>query len=92
MTKQLEAIRLIAAQPLASVSGPMLTIGELRLLFPSPELPKDESIRQVVMPAVQTTGTPQLGSVVSNFVQAFQRLAEEWQSAFAPAASEAATA
>ena len=96
MTKQLEAIRAIATQPLARVSGPMLTVGELRLLYPSPELPKDDSIRQIVTPAAQSAsaqaGAPQLGSVVSHFVQAFQRLADEWQSAFAPAAAEGAAA
>jgi hypothetical protein len=93
MTKQLEAIRLVAAQPIARTTDPMLTLGELRLLFPSPELPKDDSIRQIVASAAPVqTGPPPLGSVVSHFVQAFQHLADEWQSAFGPAVAEAAAA
>jgi hypothetical protein len=91
MTKDLEAIRLIVAQPIAR--EPMLIVGELTVLFPSPELPKDDSIRKIVTPAAESalaqTGAPQLGSLVHNFVSAFQRLTDEWQTAFAPAGTEA---
>jgi hypothetical protein len=93
MTKELEAIRMIVGQPIATASNPILTVGDLTVLFPSPELPKDDSIRQIVTPAAESataqTGVPQLGSLVHNFVSAFQRVSDEWQAAFAPAGPEA---
>ena len=91
MKKQLEAIRMIVARPIARVAGPV-TVGDLTSLFPSPQLPKDDSIRQIGEPGAQSgpaqTEAAQLGSVVRNFASAFQRLASEWQSAFAPARPE----